>query len=213
MRCYAVAFPRESLSLRSSASSRRRRMSSCRSAGVRGSSPEADAASRRLRSSRGQRLSASWPMASPLATSETLLPESITRCAASVLTSRVNLFSLLPDEILAANIAGWLSGGPLSLGAPQTRLGGDPTHWIPFPPGHAESRGPRPRDSLKSCSRPLVNWPCPTIQSEQKLPKVSCYQAGFVVVASFVQPAGGVAPSMAVTVAPVQGSVVAEVVA
>ncbi len=87
---YAAAFFKNSLSFSCSATWRRSRTSSARSVALSGSSLVPSSASRRRRSSRTHRNSEFSATEISLATSVTLRPESMTRCAASILNSSVN---------------------------------------------------------------------------------------------------------------------------
>ena len=87
---YAAAFPRKAKSLSCSLTCRRSRTSSARSAVLNGSSLVPDSASILRRSLRTQVLRELSRTESSRATSRTVRSESMTRCAASVLNSRVN---------------------------------------------------------------------------------------------------------------------------
>src|ERR1019366_6388080 len=93
---YAAAFPRKARSLSISATWRRSRNSSVRSAAVNGSSEVPATVSIRRRSSRTHRASELSTTESSAATSTTDRPVSITRCAASVLNSSVNFRLVAP---------------------------------------------------------------------------------------------------------------------
>ncbi len=93
---YAAAFPRKARSLSCSATWRRSRSSSARSAELSGSPPDPFRVSMHRRSSRTHLCREFSTTDSSLATSRTDLPVSMTRCAASVLNSSVNRLLVAP---------------------------------------------------------------------------------------------------------------------
>src|ERR1035441_8779145 len=101
---YAAAFPKKARSLSCSATWRRKRNSSVRSAALNGSSEDPATVSSRRRSSRTHRANELSTTDNSAATSAIVLPVSITRCAASVLNSSVNLRLVAPiSDILPAD--------------------------------------------------------------------------------------------------------------